>query len=392
MKLKKNLKIISVAAVFFITATVSLFADFMTSPTWGYALDLPEGFRLVQKEGNSRYLFQSEILPVDVQIALYPQTQFKTIDEAAQHIFTQLSAKKQITSFIWRDKPALNATLSFTADNKQMTGRLLTLQLADEKGWLVLLSYCEKEAEKRCEPLMLSALDAVFTDGASFFTPGPITTAAYPKKGLEKKTVSFHESKISVLFDKNDGQANQAVVDREFSILTLYRQNPEKVQAAWQRYYRMIYRDAWDRLAQFSFAIGTALPKEAKKDARKTAARILTWLQGFQYKRNPAGSDFINIPDAAIEKKGDCDVRGVLMAVVLQQMGIDTILMVSPQKSHALAAVDCKGEGARFQYNKKQYLIAETTASVEIGKIAADLADPALWFGVDFHTPQPNAE
>ena len=78
------------------------------------------------------------------------------------------------------------------------------------------------------------------------------------------------------------------------------------------------------------------------------------------------------------------------MAVILQQLNIDTILLISPQHRHALAAIDCTGEGARFLHNGKGYLIAETTAQIPLGRIAQEQADPAAWFAVDWYTPQWN--
>lgn len=56
--------------------------------------------------------------------------------------------------------------------SKALYGWLLTLELPNEKGWLVMLTYTDKEKAKTCEPLMISSLDTVFTDPLSYFEPG----------------------------------------------------------------------------------------------------------------------------------------------------------------------------------------------------------------------------
>ena len=66
--------------------------------------------------------------------------------------------------------------------------------------------------------------------------------------------------------------------------------------------------------------------------------------------------------------------------------------MVSPTQKHAVAAVDCTGDGARFKHGRKRYLIAETTAKVPLGQIAQDMADPSLWFAVDWYAPPSRDE
>ena len=82
---------------------------------------------------------------------------------------------------------------------------------------------------------------------------------------------------------------------------------------------------------------------------------LLGWTQGFTYERNFSGSDFTNLPKAFATETGDCDSRSLLLVLMLNQLGVDAILMVSPDYSHAIAAVDCPGEGARYELGGKSY-------------------------------------
>jgi len=143
----------------------------------------------------------------------------------------------------------------------------------------------------------------------------------------------------------------------------------------------MIARDGWSRLAKASFNIGTRLPA----DSAELSARLLAWTQSFSYERKLDGSDFISLPGAFASRTGDCDSRALLLVTVLNELGVDAILLVSPEYSHALAAIDCPGKGARYAFGGKEYLIADTTAKVDIGLIAGDMADPSKWFAVSFY-------
>jgi hypothetical protein len=68
----------------------------------------------------------------------------------------------------------------------------------------------------------------------------------------------------------------------------------------------------------------------------------------------------------------------------MNHLGIESVLMVSPRFAHSIVGIDVDGPGARFSFNQKAYLVAETTAEVDLGLIDAAMADPAGWIGIDF--------
>ena len=389
---KKNVLLFFLFLSCFVFLSVSLSAEQMYSPSWGYALDLPEDFVLANREGNERYLFQHAILPVDLQIALYEEPQFKTVKEAAEHVFKQLKMTHKDVPFIWRNKEALLSSVSFLYSPsekykpKELSGWVLSLELPNKTGWLVLLTYTDKDKAKECENLMISSLDTVYTDTMSYFEPGPVTTALYPKTKEKTIEYTFNNKNISFTIDESDAEANKSVIDREFSVLTMYL-NHDNLIAAWQRFYKIIFRDAWNRIAPASFAVYTSLFDENNQNgfAEKAAKELLFLVQNFNYERDRKGSDFINLPQALTEKRGDCDSRALLMVLMLKQMNIDAVLLVSPNKSHAIAAVDCPGSGTCFTHNGRDYLGCETTAHVPIGEIADEIAAPENWFPVDFY-------
>jgi hypothetical protein len=74
----------------------------------------------------------------------------------------------------------------------------------------------------------------------------------------------------------------------------------------------------------------------------------------------------------------------MLWALILTQADIPAAMMVSREHSHAMGLVDIPGQGARFEAGGKKWLVAETTAPVDIGLIAEDVSGIESWVGVIF--------
>ena len=163
-------------------------------------------------------------------------------------------------------------------------------------------------------------------------------------------------------------------------MLTAYANEATLWQDAWARYYRMAYRESAARLDRLSLEMTRLVPPD---DATETARRVLAWVQSFNYERDKAEESGFTPPlAAAYEATGDCDSRAVVAAIVLERLGIDSILMVSREYSHAMLGVDVPGGGQRFAFNGKNYLVGETTTKIGIGMIAASMADWSKWMGI----------
>jgi hypothetical protein len=179
--------------------------------------------------------------------------------------------------------------------------------------------------------------------------------------------------------DAVDPEAAQALVDREFALLRLQAATPHW-QEAWKRFYRAIYRDSFDRLADAAFT----LERSWRGEPREFAEKALGWVQSFHYERDLMGSDFVNLVSAALEGRGDCDSRAMLWAVILEQANIPAAIMVSREYGHAMGLADLEGPGARFEMGGISWLAAETTAPVALGLIDRDTAGSDHWLGISF--------
>jgi hypothetical protein len=169
----------------------------------------------------------------------------------------------------------------------------------------------------------------------------------------------------------------------------------------------MIRRDSWERLADALFQLerswnaetlfGKSGERPESPDSAESAesaapglddyalaARALSYVQDFRYERNLMGSDFVNLVSALTEGRGDCDSRALLWALFLAQANIPAGIMVSRDYGHAMGIADIGGPGARFPFAGRQYLVAETTAKVDLGLIGQNVSETGKWLGVMF--------
>jgi hypothetical protein len=242
-------------------------------------------------------------------------------------------------------------------------------------------------ARTQLQQLHLSALDSIAPEEADKRAPGPITEYIYPReKRTQARIFGLSNANgiagVSAMIFEDDAEAAQALVDREFSVLSLYAGNA-RWREAWTRYYRAIYRDSYERLADIAFQVERNLNVPARED-RDFAEQVLHWVQSFGYERDFEGSDFVNLVSAATEGRGDCDSRAMLWAIILTQANINAAMMVSQHYSHAMGLADLPGAGARFEVNGESLLVAETTAQVSIGLIGAMVSETEHWLGISF--------
>ena len=362
--------------LFFVPVLLS--AAPMSSPTWGFWLDLPEGYTLVEGNNKDRYSFQGP-QGARFDIAVY-QGVYQDVAQLSKDIERRLENKGDIAFFEYGTKAAALMELRFG----DSAGWGLCVELGDVNATgtvplMVALSY-SSAGKAGMDLYHLSALDSLAPTEAEKRFPGPVMEFSYPR-GSSRET-AIAGTNLKAMIRENDAEAAQALIDREFSLLRVYQFSPDW-QEAWIRFYRMVYRDSWDRVADVLSRLERNWNKGANK--RAFAEKALTWVQGFQYERNLAGSDFVNLVSAAVEGKGDCDSRAMLWAMILMQAHIPAAMMVSRDYSHAMGLADVSGSGARFKAGGTNWLVAETTAKVGIGSISKDMSNTKSWLGVLFY-------
>jgi len=350
------------------------------SPTWGFRIDLPEGYKYTDGDGANRFSFEGP-LGNTFDIVVYKDT-YRTMKNLVDDVNLRLKNKGDTSFFEYRDKLAALIEISF--DGYSGWGLCVELEKSEisRNAPLLLAIAYGKAGAADAELYHLSALDSIIPSQAERYYPGPVTEFSYPRGEYTKMTIAG--TGLEARVRENDAEAAQALVEREFALLRRYVLL-DNWKEAWIRFYRAIYRDSWDRLLDTAFQLERHwLVTPADESGLTLARKALAFVQGFEYERDLQGSDFVNLVTAASEGRGDCDSRAMLWAIILTQANIPAAMMVSREHSHAMGLADIAGQGARFEVGGKKWLVAETTADVDIGLIAQEQSDIGAWLGVVF--------
>jgi len=358
---------------------VFVFSESLYSPTWGFLLDLPEGYEYADGDSKDRFSFLG---PGDTafDLVVYDGA-YGTIEELVDDVNKRIGNSGNVDFFDYHGKRTAIIELIF---GDYAGWGLCVEPAADGKPSLILALAYGPASSKELELFHLSALDSICPSIGERYYPGPIMEYGYPRG--ETKSVVLAGG-INAIIRENDAEAAQVLIEREFKILQNYANTPYW-QEAWMRYYRFIYRDSWDRITNPVLALARHLGgsiASCDEADRAFAQKALAFVQGFKYERNLNGSDFVNLVTAVTEGRGDCDSRAMLWAVILAHADIHSAMMVSRQYDHAMGLAEVAGTGARFEAYGRRWLVAETTDSVDIGLIRQDVSDPAHWIGIIFN-------
>jgi hypothetical protein len=354
-------------------------------------------------DGKDKFSFRSPE-GISFELAAYPASTYENIGQMAADIQKRLGNTGDVSGFDYYGQDAALMELSFSGNQgwalfvelgEKAAADAENQGIAENQGSAPkpkLAAFAFGPAGKtELQPLYLSALDSLAPTALHTLAPGPITEFAYPREN--PKQIRPANSRSQAWIFDTDAEAAQSLVDREFSILRRYSSGP-LWKEAWVRFYRAIFRDSFDRLRDIAFTLEREWAEENDTPAnrgndRAKAAGIpgqaLKWVQSFSYERNLMGSDFVNLVSAALEGRGDCDSRSLLWAVILSHADIPAAIMVSREYSHAMGLVNIDGSGARFEFENKNWLVAETTAQVALGLIDSKTSDSEKWIGINFY-------
>ena len=366
------------------------FSEQITDRDFGFSLDIPEGFEIADyTEDGMSYVFSHPNIPVTLVMKLTEEKNAKSAAEVLNKNLKKLNASGETDSFKWNGTVCGISYFSMSLDDNY-SGWAVSAPVKIQDYYVILLCYAP-ESKKGCEQFIISTINSLSINNEYLNTPGIITSYAFPPEGSESVLLKIGGKEIKTSLDKSDEEAAKFVIDLEYSILNLYA-NHKMWKEAWQRYYRMIYRDNAGRLQQTAKNIYDSIYPELKKskpqDADiKYAQALLSWVQTFGYERaqSKIESDFTSLPASIKGKGSDCDSRSMLVSVLLNYTGIDTAMLISREYSHAVVVTDIPAPGQTFTMeNGREYLFGETTARVTWGMLAQDQADRTKWIPVTF--------
>ena len=383
------------AALCVLLSATFAFADYLTSDSYGYTIDFPKGFDVLDgEEDGSSALLKHQFVQVQVMLKVWNDGTYHDAAAALGATFGKVGAAGDIESVRWRNQNCALSTFTMrnAAVQGEQAGWAAAYTLPLKKGVLTLLTYADKATAFDLEQFMLSILDSVMIDRGSFRECGLVTAAGFSSKEKKDVVLNIAGKRIVTQLGAEDEEAAQFVIDREFEVFKLYVSTPYWMEA-WQRFYRQIARDSFGRTKKAAFDIAAALREtaEQKDKANPDAALaqlLLTWVQGFAYERTSADinrADFAPIPAVLAGKGSDCDSRSLLVAVLLKQMNIEACLFISNEYSHAVLGVVLDGKlGQTITADGSAYLVGDTTASTSItlGMIDAGMQDRSKWIPV----------
>jgi hypothetical protein len=381
-------------AAFFLLCSLSLAQPEKLKSQLGFYVEMPAGFTLKDGDGKARFAFVDPKGGMEFDIIGYEPGRFADPPAFAKESLTKLGSSGEITAYSYEGRKAALADLGFVQDGQKRKGYAIFVAGRAGKGptsaesCYALLAYASEADFPAYADFILSCLDSFSIDRAALRAPGPVSqfTLDWPPARDGQKTVALAmggpAGTVSIGLPWSDEEAaqEQDTDTREYKVLTAYADDAELWRDAWARFYRMAYRESAARLDRLALEASRLAKAD---DPTETARRVLAWVQGFVYVRDEKGTDFIPPLTAAYGATGDCDSRVVVAAIVLERLGIDSILMVSRDYSHAMLGVDVPGGGQRFEFNGKKYLVGETTTKVGLGMIAAGMADWSKWMGID---------
>lgn len=366
------------------------FSEQITDRDFGFSLDIPEGFEIADyTEDGMSYVFSHPNIPVTLVMKLTEEKNAKSAAEVLNKNLKKLNASGETDSFKWNGTVCGISNFSMSLDDNY-SGWAVSAPVKIQDYYVILLCYAP-ESKKGCDQFIISTINSLSINNEYLNTPGIITSYAFPPEGSESVLLKIGGKEIKTSLDKSDEEAAKFVIDLEYSVLNLYA-NHKMWKEAWQRYYRMIYRDNAGRLQQTAKNIYDSIYPELKKskpqDADiKYAQALLSWVQTFGYERaqSKIESDFTSLPASIKGKGSDCDSRSMLVSVLLNYTGIDTAMLISREYSHAVVVTDIPAPGQTFTMeNGREYLFGETTARVTWGMLAQDQADRTKWIPVTF--------
>ncbi len=372
-----------------------LFALQLQHPEYGYVVDIPEGWEVVDVEGNTAS-FSDPTGRAVFQVSAFPTNTYRSLDDLVADTIEGLAAEGETAEFSFHGAKAVFADLAFTAGRFPARGYFVFCTIGENR--FVLNAFVAQSAYERFHDVLISCVDSFAADDA-LMLPGAVSQFYYPYPAPDPTEFSIEvpgETRI-VYEDPGAADAIQVLIEREARILSTYTEGWEE---AWRRYYRIVFRECHLRFVPYALILESAFEAHVREnhdtangpldrrfgattDPAGYAAFLLEWLQGFGYERRQwTVSDLISPIRAVLDHTGDCDARALIFVSLLEHAGIDAVLMVSRRHAHAMGACDVSGPGARFPFEEKRYLVAELTDRVELGLIAQDMADPAGWLGV----------
>jgi len=155
---------------------------------------------------------------------------------------------------------------------------------------------------------------------------------------------------------------------------------PPGCDARMQCLFESLAEDSQDEIAPLADRFKARI-RQAKLDPVQSVELIMSYVQAIPYEI-PKERPFGLLPPALVasEKKGDCDSKALLLHMLLESIGVDSVMLTSDAHRHSMLGVAIPAQGTKITHEGRSYAFVETTAkSAPIGWISKDLLKPNDW-------------
>lgn len=118
----------------------------------------------------------------------------------------------------------------------------------------------------------------------------------------------------------------------------------------------------------------------AKLDVVQLTDLALSYVQEIPYKVPDEPFGLRPPPLVITKKEGDCDSKALLLYMILNDLGIEAVILSSKAHAHTMVGVPVPTGGTAFRWKNRKYAFAEVTAKgAAIGWLPPDVASPNDW-------------
>jgi hypothetical protein len=120
--------------------------------------------------------------------------------------------------------------------------------------------------------------------------------------------------------------------------------------------------------------------KASKLNSLQAAELALAFVQNIPYVEPEDPFGLRPSPLVVAERGGDCDSKALLLWMMLDQIGIDAVIVSSSAHAHSMVGIALPVSGTTFNWRGRKFAFTETTAiGSPIGHINPELTKPMDW-------------
>jgi hypothetical protein len=276
-----------IKTIFFRTG-VFLFAVFCAAPCpgkeifaqgFGYYLDIPEDWQILNAANPALVSFTDPGRRAVFQVTVFSADAYARAREVQAYYKARIKAEGEEADFVYQGQSAVIADYRFNPGGYLARGWFIFLSAG--KNHFALSAFCEASAFEAFNDALLSCMDSFAPGENERLYPGPVSQfyhAFSPEKNGSSARIRFGEDSFSLAFSPQEVEANTVIIERESRLLAAAA-GGENQNAAWRRYYRLIFRDSYMRLLPVARGLEPFLRK--RRDGQALPAAVLGWFQEF---------------------------------------------------------------------------------------------------------------